>query len=110
VVLDSFETQRASGGASESGDVYKTTLATEAAPVQVQAWYRDSLLSSGWQLSPSTGATPESSQEYTRASEHFRLAVADAATLTSILAVPIPAGTRTIYEVEYRNSSTPPTP
>jgi hypothetical protein len=108
VVVDSFESNRTSGGAAESRDVYKTTLATEADSAQVQAWYRDWLVGHGWQLSPSTEANPESSQDYIRASEHFRLGVADPATLTSILALPIPAGTKTVYEVEYSNASTQP--
>lgn len=109
VVLDSFESDRTSGGTADSRAVYKTTLATEADGAQVQAWYRDWLVGHGWQPSPSTGANPESSQEYIRASEHFRLAVAQAATVTSILAVPLPAGTKTVYEVEYSNTSTQPT-
>src|SRR6267143_1370470 len=108
VVVDSFESNRTSGGAAESRDVYKTTLATEADSAEVQAWYRDWLVGHGWQLSPSAGANPESSQDYIRASEHFRLGVADPATLTSILALPIPAGTKTVYEVEYSNASTQP--
>ena len=111
VVLDSFESGRTSGGPADSHAVYKTTLATEADAAQVQAWYRDWLVGHGWQPSPSTGTSPESSQEYIRASEHFRLGVAQAATVTSILAVPLPAGTKTVYEVEYSNTSTQaPTP
>ena len=106
VVLDSFESDRTSGGTAESRAVYKTTLATEADAAQVQAWYREWLVGHGWELSPSTSANSESSQDYIRASEHFRLGVAQAATLTSILAVPIPAGTKTVYEVEYSNAST----
>jgi hypothetical protein len=105
VVVDSFESKRSSDGSEPSRDVFKATLATEADSARVQAWYRDWLLGHGWQLSPSTATTTGSSQEYTRASEHFRLAVADPATLTSILAMPIPAGTKTIYEVEYSTSS-----
>ncbi len=108
VVLNSFETQRASRGASESGDVYKTTLATEADRAQVQAWYRDWLLSHDWQVSPTTGTPAGSSEEYVRASDHFRLAVADPATLAPILAMPIPEGTKTIYEVEYSTAATQP--
>ena len=108
VVLDSFESDRTSGGTAESRAVYKTTLATEADAAQVQAWYREWLVGHGWELSPSTSANSESSQDYIRASEHFRLGVAQAATLTSILAVPIPAGTKTVYEVEYSNASTQP--
>ena len=104
VVLDSFESDRTSGGTAESRAVYKTTLATEADAAQVQAWYREWLVGHGWELSPSTSANSESSQDYIRASEHFRLGVAQAATLTSILAVPIPAGTKTVYEVEYSNA------
>jgi hypothetical protein len=104
LVVDSFESKRTSDGA-ESRDVYKTTQATEADSGQVQAWYRDWLLGHGWQLSPSTATSAGSSQEYTRASEHIRLAVADPATVAAILAMPIPAGTKTIYEVEYSNSS-----
>src|ERR1700716_82048 len=96
VVLDSFESDRTSGGTAESRAVYKTTLATEADAAQVQAWYREWLVGHGWELSPSTSANSESSQDYIRASEHFRLGVAQAATLTSILAVPIPAGTKTV--------------
>ena|SRR5438105_2909020 len=108
VVLDMFESKRTSDGAVESDDVYKTTLATEADSAQVQAWYRDWLLGHGWQVSPSTETTSASSQGFVRASEHFRLAVADPATITAILAVPIPAGTKTVYEVEYSNASTQP--
>ena len=112
LVVDSVESQSSTaGGSPEPRDVYKTTLATEAAPAQVLAWYRDWLLGHGWQISPSTGTSSESSQEYTRASEHFRLAVADPAMLAPILAVPIPVGTKTVYEVEYSSASTqPPTP
>jgi hypothetical protein len=107
LVVDSFESkQSTAGGPSESRDVYKTTLATEADGAQVLAWYRDSLVAGGWQLNPSTATSSDMSQEYTRASEHLRLAVADPATLTSILAMPIPLGTKTIYEVEYSNTST----
>jgi hypothetical protein len=37
--------------------------------------------------------------------------VANPATLAPILAVPIPAGTKTVYEVEYSNAyTTPPAP
>ena len=108
-VVDSFETTRTPDGAAVSRDVYKTTLATEADGAQVLAWYRDWLVGHGWQLAPSTGTSAESSREYTRASEHLRLAVADPATLASILAAPIPVGTKTVYEVEYSNASTQPT-
>lgn len=108
LVVDSFETKRSSVVSEDSGDVFKTTLATEADAAQVQAWYRDWLVGHGWQLSPSTGTNADSSQEYTRASEHLRLAVADPASVASILAMPIPAGTKTIYEVEYSNTSTQP--
>jgi hypothetical protein len=111
LVVNSFEIKRASDSAAESRDVYKTTLATEADAAQVLAWYRDWLVGHGWQLNPSSGTGSESSQEYARASEHLRLAVADPATLAPILAVPIPAGTKTVYEVEYSNASTtPPAP
>ena len=106
VVLDSFESGRASGGTADSRAVYKTTLATEADAAQVQAWYRDWLGAHGWQLNPPTGTSADTSQEYTRATEHFRLAVADPATVAPILAMPIPVGTKTIYEVEYSNTST----
>jgi hypothetical protein len=106
--VDSFESKHSSDGSAESRDVYKTTLATEADSAQVLAWYRDWLLGHGWQLGPSAATKPDSSQEYTRASEHLRLAVADPATLAPILAVPIPVGTKTVYEVEYSNTSTPP--
>jgi hypothetical protein len=110
LVVDSFESKHSSDGSAESRDVYKTTLATEADSAQVLAWYRDWLLAHGWQPSPSA-TNAASSQEYVRASEHFRLAVADPATLAPILAVPIPAGTKTVYEVEYSNASTtPPAP
>ena len=110
VVVDSFESNRTSGGAAESRGVYKTTLATGADTAQVLAWYRDWLIGHGWQLSPPSGASAESSHEYTRASEHFRLAAADPETIAPILAMPIPVGTKTIYEVEYSNASTnPPT-
>jgi hypothetical protein len=108
LVVDSFEIQRTTGGSAESRDVYKTTLATEADAGQVLAWYRDWLAGHGWQLSPSAGTNPDSSQEYVRATEHLRLAVADPAALAPILAVPIPVGTKTVYEVEYSNASTPP--
>jgi hypothetical protein len=108
VVFDLFESKRTLGGAAESDDVYKTTLATEADAGQVQAWYRDWLVGHGWQPGPSTGSNPEPSQEYIRAAEHFRLGVADPAELASVLAVPIPAGTKTIYEVEYSTASTQP--
>jgi hypothetical protein len=111
LVVNSFESQRASDRTAGSRDVYKTTLATEADAAQVLAWYRDWLLGHGWQPSPSTGTNAASSQEYVRASEHFRLAVADPATLAPILAVPLPAGAKTVYEVEYSNASTQsPTP
>jgi hypothetical protein len=106
--MDSFETTRASDGTAVSRDVYKTTLATDAESAQVLAWYRDWLVGHGWQLSPSTGTSAESSQEYSRASEHLRLAVANPATVAPILAMPIPGGTKTIYEVEYSNVSTQP--
>jgi hypothetical protein len=107
-VMDSFETTRASDGSAVSRDVYKTTLATDAESAQVLAWYRDWLVGHGWQLSPSTGTSADTSQEYIRASEHLRLAVADPATVAPILAMPIPVGTKTIYEVEYSNVSTQP--
>lgn len=111
LVVNSFESKRDSDSAAEFRDVYKTTLASEADAAQVLAWYREWLLGHGWQPSPSTGTVSDSSQEYSRASEHFRLAVADPATLAPVLAVPIPAGTKTVYEVEYSNTSTqPPTP
>jgi hypothetical protein len=107
LVVDSFESKQSTGaGPTESRDVYKTTLATEGDAAQVVAWYRDWLTGHGWQLSPSTGTNAGTSQEYTRASEHLRLAVADPATVAPILAMPIPAGTKTIYEVEYSNAST----
>jgi hypothetical protein len=108
LVVDSFESQRTSGGIAESRDVYKTTLATEADGAAVLAWYRDWLLSNRWQLSPSIGTNADSSQDYVRGSEHFRVAVADPATLAPVLAVPIPATAKTVYEVEYSNASTPP--
>jgi len=107
VVVDSFESkQSTAGGSTEARDVYKTTLAAEADSSQVLAWYRDWLVAHGWQLDPSTGTSSDTSQEYTRASEHLRLAVADPATVAPILAMPIPVGTKTIYEVEYSNIST----
>jgi hypothetical protein len=105
-VLNSFDINRTTGTSAESRDVYKTTLATEAESAEVLTWYRDWLLSHGWQPTPSTGTTTDSSQAYARGSEHFRLAVADPAALAPVLAVPIPAGTQTVYEVEYSNSST----
>jgi hypothetical protein len=104
-VLDSFDINRTTATSAESRDVYKTTLATEAESAAVLAWYRDWLLGHGWQFTPSSGTSPDSSQEYARASEHFRVAVADPAMVAPILAMPIPAGTKTIYEVEYSNSS-----
>jgi hypothetical protein len=107
-MLDSFDINRTTATSAESRDVYKTTLATEAESAAVLAWYRDWLLGHGWQFTPSSGTSPDSSQEYARASEHFRVAVADPATLASILAVPIPSGAKTLYEVEYSNASTPP--
>src|ERR1700737_304732 len=109
-VVDSFETTRTPDGAAVSRDVYKTTLATEADGAQVLAWYRDWLAAHGWQLSPSTGTSSESSQQYIRASEHLRLSVAGPAGLASVLAVPIPDGTKTVYEVEYSNVSTQAAP
>jgi len=109
LVLDSVESQSSTAASSaESRAVYKTTLATDADAAQVLAWYRDWLLGHGWQIGPSTGTSSDSSQEYARASEHFRLAVADPAMLAPILAVPIPAGTKTVYEVEYSNTSSQP--
>ena len=110
LVVDSFDSkQSTAGGPMESRGVYKTTLATEGDAAQVVAWYRDWLVGHGWQLSPSTATNADSSQAYVRASEHFRLTVADPATVAPILAMPIPAGTKTIYEVEYSNTSTQPT-
>ncbi|HKV31950.1 MAG TPA: hypothetical protein VJT14_13140 [Candidatus Dormibacteraeota bacterium] len=110
LVVDSFDSkQSTAAGSMEPRDVYKTTLATEADAAQVVAWYRDWLVGHGWQLSPSTAANAASSEAYVRASEHFRLTVADPATVTPILAMPIPVGTKTIYEVEYSNTSTQPT-
>jgi hypothetical protein len=107
LVVDSFESkQSTAGGPTESRGVYKTTLATEADSAQVLAWYRDWLVGHGWQVNPSIGTSSDSSQEFTRASEHFRLAVADPATVAPILAMPIPVGTKTIYEVEYSSTST----
>lgn len=107
LLVGHLESRRTSDG-GPSRDVHKTTLATEADGAQLLAWYREWLLGHGWQPSPSTGTVSDSSQEYSRASEHFRLAVADPATLAPVLAVPIPAGTKTVYEVEYSNASTPP--
>jgi hypothetical protein len=104
-VLDSFDINRTTANSAGARDVYKTTLATEAESAQVLAWYREWLLGHGWQPSPSAGTSTDASQEFGRGSEHFRLAVADPATVTSILAVPVPVGTKTIYEVEYSNSS-----
>jgi hypothetical protein len=107
LVVDSFESkQSTAGGPTESRDIYKTTLATEAESAQVLAWYRDWLGAHGWQLNPSTGGGADTSQEFTRATELLRLAVADPATVAPILAMPIPVGTKTIYEVEYSNTST----
>jgi hypothetical protein len=108
LVVDAFESNRSSAGSEDSRDVFKATLATEADSAQVQAWYRDWLLGHGWQPSPSTETSSDSTQEFARASEHFRLAVADPAVLAPILAVPIPVGTKTVYEVEYSNTSTQP--
>lgn len=108
LVVDSFESQRTTGDAVEPRDVYKTTLATEAESFAVMAWYRDWLVGHGWQPTPASGTSPDTSQEYTRSSEHVRIAVADPAAVASILAVPIPAGAKTVYEVEYSNASTPP--
>jgi hypothetical protein len=107
LVLDSVETQSSiAGGAPQSRDVYKTTLATQADAAQVVAWYQDWLLSHGWQPSPPIGIASDSSHEYARASEHFRVAVTDSATVAPVLAIPIPVGTKTVYEVEYSNGST----
>ena len=107
LVLDSVETQSSVAGVSpQSRDHYKTTLATEADAAQVLAWYRDWLLSHGWQPGPPTTTASDASAEYARASEHFRVAVTDAATVAPVLAVPIPVGTKTVYEVEYSNAST----
>ncbi len=106
VLLDSFDINRMTANSADSRDVYKTTLATEADRAQVQAWYQEWLLGHGWQLSQPAGSNADASQEFVRGSEHFRLAVADPAMLASVLAVPIPVGTKTIYEVEYSNTST----
>ena len=105
-VLDSVDIDRTTATSAESRDVYKTTLATEADSAQVVEWYRDWLLGHGWQPTPSAGTTAGSSQEYVRTTEHFRLAVADPETLAAVIAVPIPVGTKTVYEVEYSNTST----
>lgn len=104
-VLDSFDISRTTANSADSRDVYKTTLATEADRAQVQAWYQEWLLGHGWQLSQPAGSNADASQEFVRGSEQFRLGVADPATVASVLAVPIPVGTKTIYEVEYSNSS-----
>jgi hypothetical protein len=109
MVLNAFETKSSSDASAGSRDVYKTTLATDADNAQVLAWFRDWLLGHGWQVSPATAASAASSQEYTRGSEHFRLGVAHPAILAPIIAVPIPAGTKTVYEVEYSTASTPST-
>jgi hypothetical protein len=107
LVVTSFESKQSiAGGPAQPRDVYKTTLASDADSAQVLAWYRDWLGAHGWQLNPSTGTGADTSQEYTRSTEHFRLAVADPATVAPILAMPIPASTKTIYEVEYSNTST----
>jgi hypothetical protein len=107
-ILDSLDAKSSLDASEGSRDVYKTTLATEADRSQVLAWYRDWLLGQGWQPSPSAGTNPESSQEYARGSEHMRLAVADPTTIAPVLAMPIPDGTKTIYEVEYSTISTHP--
>jgi hypothetical protein len=108
LVVSSSEAKRATGdGSSGFRDVHKTTFATEATGDQVLAWYQDWLLNHGWQLASSGDTSAASSRQYARGSEYFRLAIGDPATIRDILAVPIPDGAKTIYEVEYSNSSPP---
>ena len=108
LVVSSSEVKQATGGGSSGfRDVRKTTFATEAAGDQVLAWYQDWLLAHGWQPASSGDASTASSRQYARGSEHFRLAIGDPATIRDILAVPIPDGAKTIYEIEYSNSSPP---
>jgi hypothetical protein len=109
VVVTAAEVQQgAAAGSQELRDVHKTTFATEADGGAVLAWYQDWLVSHGWQpAEPAEGLAP-SSRQYSRGSEHFRLAIGDPAAVRDLLAVPIPADAKTIYEVEYSNASTPP--
>jgi hypothetical protein len=108
LVVSSSEAKQATGGGSPGvRDVHKTTFATEATSDQVLAWYEDWLLAHDWQPASSGDASAASSHQYARGSEYFRLAIGDPATIREILAVPIPDGAKTIYEVEYSNSSPP---
>ena len=99
------DTHSTSGGWEHAGGVHKMTLASPAECDQIGAWYRDWLLSHGWQPSSSPGPTAISSYEYVRGTEHFRLALSEPSTVAPFLPVPIPEDAKTVFEVEYSNSS-----
>lgn len=105
LLVSSLETKQTAGGFQGFRDMRKTTFATEATGDQVIAWYQEWLVAHGWQLAPLADPPAASSRQYARGSEHFRLAIGDPATIRNILAVPIPDGAKTIYEVEYSSSS-----
>ena len=99
-------------GVTRSGDGqastdYKTTFATEAASDQVVSWYQDWLTTHAWQPVQVDGAIG-TAHDFARGGEHFRLTLADPAAVRAVLAVPIPDNAKTIYEVEYENSSSTP--
>lgn len=87
---------------------FKTTFASDADGGEVASWYQDWLTTHGWQ--PDTAGSGDSglAHEFSRGAEHFRLTLADPAALRAVIAVPIPDSAKTIYEVEYKNSTEAP--
>ncbi len=106
LILSSFD--RSQGTATQDRYNHKATLATDADPAQVLAWYQDYLMSHGWQPIPAAVAPPASAHEYRRGSEHFRLGLSDPAVIRPIVALPIPDSAKTVFEVEYSNAATQP--
>lgn len=107
IVMIAVSGMTRAGNSAASSD-YKTTFATEATSDQVVAWYQDWLSTHGWQPDTSGGAAAGMAHDFARGPEHFRLTLADPAAVRAVIAVPIPDSAKTIYEVEYTNSSSAP--
>lgn len=109
VVAHVPNTQSSVGSSEVSGGAYSTTLASSADHEQIAAWYRDWLLSHGWQPGAFSGTSPAPTLECVRGSEYFRLVLSDPSTVAPVLAIPIPEGTKTVFKIEY-STPIPPSP
>jgi hypothetical protein len=105
IVLTGAETTSSTSGGGQSREVIKTTFASDADSEQVVAWYQEWLTNHGWQPGTTDAGSAAGAHAYVRGDEYFRVTFADPAVVRSVIAVPIPATAKTIFEVEYRNSA-----